>query len=207
MSEVIKDQDVEEVSLSVKLPRGLAGGVSESIEEGVAKAVHILVNSDYQRLVESADKLAQLIVGNVHPSTTLVEDRMARMATIKRILEDGDWLTVEDINRLQPKPQKNPSQFASDWKRRGRVFCVNYGGKDYYARYLFDALYQPLPIIKELLTAYGPYSDPWALAAWFHFPNGWITGDDGAPLAPKDALDRREDVLNAARHRVGSYVA
>jgi len=48
------------------------------------------------------------------------------------------------------------------------------------------------------------------LAAWFLAPNGWIarTGPDGPkPVAPIDALDRPEDVINALKKREGTYVA
>ena len=71
----------------------------------------------------------------------------------------------------------------------------------------------PLPIIKDLLKAFGEVADPWVLAAWFHFPNAWIARPGGAgrvrrtPMAPKDALDQREAVLNAAAQRQASYVA
>jgi hypothetical protein len=53
-------------------------------------------------------------------------------------------------------------------------------------------------------------ADSWKLAAWFHFPNGWIVepGPEGpTPVAPKDALDRLDDLLNALKKRQGSYVA
>jgi hypothetical protein len=50
-------------------------------------------------------------------------------------------------------------------------------------------------------------ADPWLLAAWFHYPNAWIVGADGVPGAPKDALDRRDDLIRAARRRSNSYVA
>jgi hypothetical protein len=131
------------------------------------------------------------------------------MTTIKEIFEDGDWLTAEEINRLQQRGQKM-RPLESGWKQDGRVFSVPYDGEDYYARYQFDSLYQPLPVIKDILNAYGEYTDPWSVAAWFHFPNGWLTEEqsDGAvPVSPKDALDRCIEVINAARNRKGTYVA
>jgi hypothetical protein len=58
--------------------------------------------------------------------------------------------------------------------------------------------------------AFGPVADSWKIAAWFHFPNGWIaeTGPHGPrPIAPKDALDRHRDVLSALERPQGSYEA
>ena len=48
------------------------------------------------------------------------------------------------------------------------------------------------------------------LAAWFLAPNGWIPsqGPDGPrPVAPIDALDRPEDVINALKKRQGTHDA
>lgn len=43
--------------------------------------------------------------------------------------------------------------------------------------------------------------------AWLESPNGWIVDADCRPLAPKDALDRPDDIRNALAKRKGTYVA
>jgi len=205
------DEETEVVNLAVKLPRDLPFGTVQSLEEGMARAVEILAESNgFLELYGSADNVARVVVSQVRPGGMLLEDRIAQMETIKRVFEQTDWLTAEDINLLQPNPAPKKSLPASDWKRRGRVFSVSYKDRDYYPRYQFDAMYQPLPVIKDILDAYGEYADPWSVAAWFHFPNGWIAkvvGDEAVPVAPKDALNRKSDVIEAARNREGSYVA
>lgn len=146
----------------------------------------------------------------VEPSFGLVDDRLQRLHTVKKILSETEWLTSDQINALQPKPPENQSQPASDWKRRGRIFSVSHNGKDLFPRYEFDAAYQPLPVIKEILTAFGEVADCWTLAAWFHFPNSWLTKNVGkrlVPVAPKDALDSGASVIEAASKRLKSYVA
>jgi hypothetical protein len=208
MGAIAKRLDGTNLSLNVTVPPGLESGVPEAFEEGVARAMKLFFEADnLRRLNISADKIAELIVGHAQPSVIQIDDLIARKTTIKKILEEGEWLSAEDINRLQSVPPKLKSYPASDWKRRGRVFSVSHDGKDLYPRYQFDALYQPLPVIKDILDAYGQYADAWALAAWFHFPNSWIVKDGTLPLAPKDALDRHDDVVEAARKRRGSYVA
>ena len=132
------------------------------------------------------------------------------MRTIQQVFAEGEWLTAEQLNALQATPPANKAHPASDWKRRGRVFSVNYRGKEYFTRFQFDALYQPLPIIKEVLAAFGEVADSWTLAAWFHFPSGWLVTRDkrgAANVAPKDALDRGAAVVQAAAKRLSSYVA
>lgn len=143
----------------------------------------------------------------LEPSRELLEDRVERMRTLRQVFAEGDWLTAEQLNTLQDMPPRSKSQPASDCKRRGRVYSVTLGGREHFARFQFDAMYQPLPVVREILEAFGDVADPWVLAAWFHFPNAWIVDAGGAPGAPKDALDRRDDVVRAARKRRASYVA
>ncbi|KQV45133.1 hypothetical protein [Massilia sp. Root335] len=199
------------LSLTVKVPRHLPLGIAESLEKALTEAVQILTRSTaFQDLVESADNVARLVITQVRPGGIMMEDRIGQMATIKRVFEEGDWLTEEEINKLQKNPPSKKSLPASDWRRRNRIFSVSYGGKKYYPRYQFDAMYQPLPIISEILKAYGECSDTWSLAAWFHFPNGWIAkqvGNEASPVAPKDALERFSDVIKAARSQKGTYLA
>ena len=125
------------------------------------------------------------------------------------VFDEGSWVTSEEINRLQASPSSNKSLPASDWKRFGCVFSVPYDGQEHIARYQFDELYQPLPIIKDILQEIGEVADPWRIAAWFHYPSGWIadTVDGAKPVAPKNALNRRDDVLAAARRMRGTYEA
>ena len=196
-------------SLPVSIPEGADPAAVSSLATALEKALIILVDTGQSAVLERADRLAELASGMLEPSIELIEDRVHRMQTVREVFTDGDWLTAEQLNALQPDPPANKSHPASDWKRRGRIFSVNHGGREYFARYQFDALYQPLLIIKDVLKAFGAVADPWVLAAWFHFPNGWIVqpGADAQSLAPKDALDRRDDVLHVATQRQASYVA
>lgn len=132
------------------------------------------------------------------------------MKTVREILKQGEWLTAEQLNAFQVNPPSQKSLPASDWARLGLIFGVEYGGRMYFARYQFDEAYQPLPVIEEVLRAFGKVADNFKIAAWFHYPNGWLSkpGTQGrAPLAPKDALDQRAALLRAAIARRGSYEA
>lgn len=206
-----EDEDMEVLSLTVKVPRHLPLGIAESLEKGLEKAVQILTGSTaLQDLSESADTLARLVVTQIRPDGILLEGRIAQMATAKKVFAEGDWLTAEDINKLQIRPPAIKSLPASNWKRRGRIFSVSCNGKEYYPRYQFDTMFQPLPVVRSILKAYGECADTWALATWFYFPNGWIAkevGSEVVSVAPKDALDRPDDVIKAARNQKGTYVA
>lgn len=131
-------------------------------------------------------------------------------AAVKKVFEGGDWLTADEIDHRQEGGSQVISNLAGEWKRCGRVFSVTYEGEEYFARYQFDSLYRPLTVIKEVLQAFGQYDDAWSVAAWFYFPNAWITEESvngPFPVSPKDALGRVDEIINAARQRKGTYVA
>jgi hypothetical protein len=196
--------------LDVNLPEGLDPAVAGSLKPRIEHAIELLLLSTQPGMIESADRIAALLSEKIEPNTGLVKERLARLQTIRTILEEGEWLTAEQLNALQPNPPTQKSQPASDWKRRGRIFGVNYGGQEYFAKYQFDEAYQPLPVIKEVLRDFGEVADNWKIAAWFHFPNGWISKPGTAgqhPMAPKDALDQRDVLLHAVAKRHGNYVA
>lgn len=195
-------------AVPVLLPAHTDPAAVSSVVKAIEKALVVMVQARQGEVIARADQIAELATGLLEPSSELLEDRVQRMRTLRQVFAEGDWLTAEQLHALQESPPKNrSSQPASDWKRRGRVFSVTRAGREYFPRHQFDGMYEPLPVIREILEAFGEVADPWVLAAWFHVPNGWIVGRDGSPLAPKDALDRREAVLNAATKRRSSYVA
>lgn len=193
--------------IPVSIPEDTDPAAVSSVVEAVEKALAVLVHARQGGVIADADRLAEIAGGLIEPSSELLEDRVHRMRTLRQVFGEGDWLSSEQLNALQVAPPKSKSQPASDWKRRGRIYGVSHGGREYFARYQFDAMFEPLPVIRDVLNAFGEVADPWVLAAWFHYPNAWIIGADGAPMAPKDALDRRDDVVRAAERRRTSYAA
>ncbi|WP_324781134.1 plasmid mobilization protein [Thiobacillus sedimenti] len=195
--------------LKVNLPAGMDPAVAESLKPRIEQTLELLTLAKQSAAIEHADRIARLLLGKIEPNTGLVEARLARLNTVREILEQGEWLTAEQLNALQPNPPTQRNQPASDWKHRGLIFAVNHGGQDYFARYQFDEAYQPLPIIREILREFGTVADTWEIAAWFQFPNGWISrpGTAGEPMAPKDALDQRDALLHAVSERHKNYVA
>ncbi len=195
--------------MKVNLPAGMDPAVAESLKPRIEQALELLTLAEQPAAIEHADRIAQLLLGKIEPNTGLVEERLARLNTVRAILEQGEWLTAEQLNALQPDPPAQKNQPAGDWTRRGLIFAVTYDGRDYFARYQLDEAYQPLPIIREILREFGTVADPWKLAAWFHFPNSWISrpGTAGEPMAPKDALDHRDELLHAVSERHTNYVA
>ncbi|MDV2161223.1 hypothetical protein [Burkholderia pseudomallei] len=206
------DIPAESLVLSLRLPVGTDPAIVPSLKRGLEDlVVTLLTKTPFEEAVfKRADDLAAAITGLSAPVAPLIEERIRRQETMRAVLGRGDWLTAEQINALQALPPDNKAQPVSDWKRHGRIFGVSVGGKEYFAGYQFDTMCQPLQVIEEILDALGPVADPWKIAAWFHFQNAWILGTgerEGQPVAPMDALDRRDSIVNAARHIDGTYIA
>lgn len=208
----ITDIPTEGPVLSLRLPVGIDPAIVPSLKRCLEDVVvALLTKTPFEEAVfKRADDLAAAITGLSAPAAPLIEERIRRQETMRAVLARGVWLTAEQINALQDVPPINKVQPASDWKRLNRIFSVSIGGKEYFAGYQFDTTCQPLPVIEEILDALGSVADSWRIAAWFHFQNGWILGTgerEGRPVAPMDALDRRDSIVNAARHIDGTYVA
>lgn len=122
-----------------------------------------------------------------------------RANTIEKIRAETHWLTLAQIAELP----------LVKWKREGRIFSIEIDDTQAYPSYQFDENFQPLPVIAEVLKAFKSESDSWKIAAWFHFPNGYInvdTPEGRHAIGPKDALDQPEKVMHAVQSRAGTYV-
>jgi hypothetical protein len=135
-----------------------------------------------------------------------------RMETIRKIFDETRWITFEALLASHPGPYLAEVDPVTDWKRRGLIFGITIDGIEHFPRYQFDATGCPLPVIREILEALWPVGEPWKIAAWFHFPKGWLVDinsneEVARPMAPKDALQRPADVIKAARNWRGTYAA
>ena len=133
----------------------------------------------------------------------LIKEQSEVQRTKDILKRDTQWISSEAINSQQ--------NVTADWKRQGLIFGVNDGEQEMFPAYQFDAAWQPLPVIKDILSNLHDMRDGWKIAAWFHFPSSWLSyrKSDGtiALVAPKDALDLGLDVVSAARKNTASYVA
>ncbi|MFM0439430.1 hypothetical protein PQQ84_23430 [Paraburkholderia strydomiana] len=97
----------------------------------------------------------EIVTAHLGPQTGLAE-------MILRMLADGEWISAGAT-----------PEGVTGWLQSGRIFGVEAAGQLYF-RYQFDEHNQPRPVIKEILAELGPATDPWKIAVWFYFPNGWI---------------------------------
>jgi len=125
----------------------------------------------------------------------MTSEKEYQIETREQILGGATWV---------PGSRLESEQFRQ-WVADGKIFGVEHNGSQYYAVYQFDEDGLPLPIIKEILQLLRG-EDAWEIAAWFHFPNSWVA-QDSMPVAPNAVLERHDEILQAARCRIGTYVA
>jgi hypothetical protein len=209
---LIQDDSNTDLVLNLSLPPGTDPAIASSLKRGLEGLLTVvLAMPEFESgILQAADELALAFIDLAVPAAPLIEERIHRQKAMREVFARGDWLTAEQINTLQAVPPGNEAHLSSDWKRQGRIFSVTFGGKEYFAGYQFDAMCQPLPVIRDILEALGPVEDPWKIAAWFHFSNGWMSSHcdhQGEPVAPIDALGLRDAVVEAAHRMRGTYVA
>jgi hypothetical protein len=124
------------------------------------------------------------------------------------LLSCGEWLSAEQVH---DRFRTTSDSGAADWQRGGLIFGVDFSRERLFPSYQFDPESgEPLPIVAEVLSSFGEGADEWSIATWFQSPNAWIVNRHGTrldPVAPKDALSRRSEVLEAVSKRSGTYVA
>ncbi|NHN57174.1 hypothetical protein G9U51_15490 [Calidifontibacter sp. DB0510] len=123
----------------------------------------------------------------MHAQTRLAADR------VRAIDEEFGLLDSAAVAELSGSTASNAAATASRWMRAGKVFAVRLGGRTLFPAFQFDELGAPLPLVRDVLTAYGPATGT-ALALWFTAPNAYLAGD-----RPVDRLGDRDEVVAAAK--------
>lgn len=115
---------------------------------------------------------------------------------VTRILEGGDWVTVQGFSDVSDRCIGIPSASISEWKMQGLIFSIQFEGEEYYPGYALDPQCQFLPRsgLKTILEILKNRSG-WELAFWFDSPNSYLGGRRPKELLPDDP----EKVLHAAR--------
>ena len=118
---------------------------------------------------------------------------------IDAIFNGTEWLTAEQIGHHRNPDAVNPHAVANRWASEGKVFGLSKGGTMHYPRYAFDEAFDPLPVIRRILTTLTDFS-PWRIASWLESTNTHLGG-----ARPRDRLAQDpEGVVRAAQaHALG----
>ena len=100
------------------------------------------------------------------------------------LLSEFGYLTAPQIAEGRSQAA-NRYALASSWRRHGRVFAVDYNGRQLFPGFQFDEHGQPLPVVAAVLAALpAAEMSEWELALWWTSANGWLDGE-----RPVDRLD------------------
>ncbi len=117
------------------------------------------------------------------------------------LLAEFGTLTSSEVADLAGSRASNRAALANRWRKEGRIFAISYHGQIYFAGFQFDAGGRPLPVVAEVLNAFGD-SEGWQTALWFTAANGWLGG-----ARPVDLLqDDPERIAEAARREAEELV-
>jgi hypothetical protein len=131
-----------------------------------------------------------------------------RERTISKLLDMPIWISRADLSRLKRHKGEGTEQI-DHWINERKIFAVEGGGLQLFAKFQFDDAYSPLPVIAKILELLKS-KDDWAVASWFAFPNGWISSHRAEAcesLPPMYALDDEAAVIRAAQNELGTYFA
>jgi hypothetical protein len=110
-------------------------------------------------------------------------------------------LTGRQVADLAGSRAINRAALASRWKRKGRIFSVDFRGATLYPAFQFDHKGQPRPVIARIVRVLGSKGSEWQLALWLTSSVGWLNGQrpvdllETDPEAVAEAADREAEEL------------
>jgi hypothetical protein len=138
---------------------------------------------------ENAEHRIKQLVQAIAPEDPLAEIELkVAQATIelrRKFLERVPTLTSAEVHKNAGFPGGNASQTVLRWRKAGKIFGINHGGRDLYPAFQFGADGRPLPAVADVLEILRRADDAsdWDTALWFAGDSGWLAGK-----APIDAL-------------------
>ncbi|MGH9278717.1 MAG: hypothetical protein ACRD12_11535 [Acidimicrobiales bacterium] len=152
--------------------------VYDQLKRAIAQLVQAVNDGDHRALERLVDDVAPTLAVVTPDALERAAQEAERRA---RLLRDfGAWpATGADA------PDPGPGRRAQRWHRKGRIFGVEYEGATWYLGFQFDGAGNPLPVVAEILSQLGGWSD-WDIAAWFVRPNGLLDRDRPVDLVVDD---------------------
>ncbi|MGH8862830.1 MAG: hypothetical protein ACRDVG_16615 [Jatrophihabitantaceae bacterium] len=108
------------------------------------------------------------------------------------LIDEFGLMTSSELARLNHSRAANAAALGYRLRKQGRVFAVEMAGDAQYPGFEFTSEGKPLPVIAEIIAAFGYRLAGWDLALWFTGCNGWLGG-----VRPVDAI-RGTDADRAA---------
>ena len=165
-----------DVSLSLE---GLDEYEAHNIERVLTHQLRSLVSAARQ---ENSDaRITQLLRAMAPPDPLADVELKVAADTVdlrREFFERMPVLTSAQLHERVGFPGNNPSQTGLRWRKQGKLFSINHGGRELYPAFQLGSDGRPLPIVAELLEILGrdPDRTEWDNALWFADESGWLDG-------------------------------
>lgn len=183
------------------IPCGNDPGSDSSLADVVTELMSIKRQSAG---IGRAEKLVALIDSLFISDLQSAQSMMSQMGMIaaakQEVLKSSQWLTTEDLLRLEGFSSSDPAAHPDSWVADGLIFTLRIGGTDFFPFYALDPSrnYLPHKSLVEILRVFSQQKDGWGLSYWFASVNGFLGGK-----RPLDLLhSHSEFVLAAAKDEV-----
>lgn len=121
-------------------------------------------------------------------------EKVAHQRLVDAVLGGTEWIPVAELGRRLDPHSSTPKELPEQWLRSGRIFSIEHEGVLLVPAYLFDAHWEPLPGVAEILQIFDGYFG-WYVAGWFESKNSYLGGP-----SPREVLALRPDaVVGAAK--------
>jgi hypothetical protein len=174
------------------------------LDEYEARSVKRLLLQHLRALVATArhenieERVTQLLRAVAPPDPLAEVELKIAEATVdlrRDFLERVPVLTSAQLHERAGFPGSNPSQTGLRWRKQGKLFSINHGGRELYPAFQLGPDGRPLPIVTELLEilARDPDRTEWDNALWFAGESGWLDGK-----TPMELLQSEPELVKQA---------
>jgi hypothetical protein len=166
------------LDLNVSL-EGLDAYEVQSVQRVLAQHFRSLIAAARQENSEA--RITQLLRAVAPPDPLADVELKVAEATVdlrREFLERVPVLTSAQLHERAGFPGNNPSQTGLRWRKQGKLFSINHGGRELYPAFQLGPDGRPLPIVAELLEilARDPDRTEWDNVLWFAGESGWLDG-------------------------------
>lgn len=175
--------------------------VSEVNDAELLNMALALVES-IKRRSERMERTIEAMLPSEVPSRAEILQARRNAKARETLLQELGALTSTEIAELAGSRAKNRAALATRWRKEGRIFAMTHHGQTYFAAFQFGSDGRPLPVIAEVLQAFGDDADGWPTALWFDAANGWLDGARPVDLLNSDP----SKVADAARREASELV-
>jgi len=183
------------VDLNVSLP-GLDQYEAHSVTRLLTQHLRTLVATARHENIE--ERVTQLLRAVAPPDPLADVELKIAEATVdlrREFLERVLVLTSAQLHERAGFPGNNPSQTGLRWRKQGKLFSINHGGRELYPAFQLGPDGRPLPIVAELLEILARDTDrtEWDNALWFAGETGWLDGK-----TPMELLQSEPELVKQA---------